>query len=105
MATITSQAELNAIINNLDWSNHVWLGGSDSATEGEWFWVTGPEAGTQFYSDNDPSLTTFENFRSDQPSNSIGGQHYANVARLYYDFEDLANGPVYEYGMALDVKF
>ena len=23
----------------------------------------------------------------------------------YYDFEDLANGPVYEYGMALDVKF
>ena len=67
--------------------------------------MTGPEAGTQFYSDNDPSLTTFENFRSDQPSNSIGGQHHANVACLYYDFEDLANGPVYEYGMALDVKF
>jgi hypothetical protein len=79
LATITSQAELNAIINNLDWSNHVWLGGSDSATEGEWFWVTGPEAGTQFYSDNDPSLTTFENFRSDQPSNSIGGQHHLTM--------------------------
>ena len=79
LATITSQAELNAIINNLDWSNHVWLGGSDSVTEGEWFWVTGPEAGTQFYSDNDPSLTTFENFRSDQPSNSIGGQHHLTM--------------------------
>ena len=79
LATITSQAELNAITNNLDWSNHVWLGGSDSATEGEWFWVVGPEAGTQFYSDNDPSLTTFENFRSDQPSNSIGGQHHLTM--------------------------
>ena len=35
----------------------------------------------------------------------VRSQNDANIARLYYDFEDLANGPVYEYGMALDVKF
>ena len=87
LATITSQAELNAIMNSLSWSNHVWLGGSDSASEGEWFWVTGPEAGTQFYSDNDPSLTTFENFRSDQPHNSVGGQHHLTMMNngLFFD--------------------
>lgn len=79
LATITSQTELDAILANVSWSNHVWLGGSDSAAEGEWFWVTGPEAGTQFYSDNDPSLTTFASFRSDQPSNSIGGQHHLTM--------------------------
>ena len=32
-------------------------------------------------------------------------QDEENIARLYFHFEDLANGPVYEYGMALDVKF
>ena len=28
-----------------------------------------------------------------------------NIARLYCDFVDLANGPAYEFGMPLDVKF
>ena len=35
----------------------------------------------------------------------VRSQDDANIARLYYDFEDLANRPVYEYGIALDVKF
>jgi len=35
----------------------------------------------------------------------VRSQDVANIARLYYDFGDLANGPVYEYGMPLDVKF
>ena len=31
--------------------NHgqVWIGGNDTAEEGKWEWVTGPEAGTQFW--------------------------------------------------------
>ena len=107
LATITSQAELNAITNNLNWSNHVWLGGSDSATEGEWFWVVGPEAGTQFYSDNDPSLTTFENFRSDQPSNSIGGQHHLTMMDngLFFDqVETRLFKYIVEYGTIYEVS-
>ena len=28
-----------------------------------------------------------------------------DIARLYYDFEDLSNGPVHEFGMAMDMKF
>jgi hypothetical protein len=35
----------------------------------------------------------------------VRSQDDANISRLYYGFEDLANGPAYEYGMALDVKF
>ena len=35
----------------------------------------------------------------------VRAENDENIARLYYDFEDLANGPAYEYGMALDVKF
>ena len=107
LATITSQAELNGITNNLNWSNHVWLGGSDSATEGEWFWVVGPEAGTQFYSDNDPSLTTFENFRSDQPSNSIGGQHHLTMmdSGVFFDqVETRSFKYIVEYGTIYEVS-
>ncbi len=28
-----------------------------------------------------------------------------SIARIYYDYEDLSSGPVYEFGMALDIKF
>jgi len=35
----------------------------------------------------------------------VRSQDDENIARLYCDFEDLENGPAYEYGMALDVKF
>lgn len=55
MATVTSQAE-NDFVSTLfvSGSEFVWLGGTDDplltgSAEGEWFWVTGPEAGTQFW--------------------------------------------------------
>lgn len=51
LATITTQAENDFIINKFRTSSggmpKGWLGGSDSASEGTWRWVTGPEAGQE----------------------------------------------------------
>lgn len=82
LATITSQVELDFIKNNFSWSQFVWLGGSDTTTEGEWFWVTGPEAGTQFYSTSDPSLITFANFDVGEPNN-WRHQDYLGFSKFY----------------------
>lgn len=87
LATITSLAELNEIKRLLDWSDHVWLGGSDKGNEGEWFWITGPESGQQFFSKNDASLNSYSRWNAGQPSNSIGGQHHLtmNSNAYFYD--------------------
>ncbi|CAN5746603.1 hypothetical protein BH11PAT2_BH11PAT2_01170 [soil metagenome] len=47
LATITSQAENDFVSGRL--TGDGWLGGSDAAVEGDWRWVTGPEAGTLFW--------------------------------------------------------
>jgi len=49
LATSTSAAENSFIFSKLPMSNSVWLGGSDAALEDDWYWVTGPEAGTLFF--------------------------------------------------------
>jgi hypothetical protein len=50
LATVTSAGE-NRFIDDLvsSFQLFVWLGGSDVAQEGEWYWMTGPEAGQQFW--------------------------------------------------------
>ncbi|HEY9833129.1 MAG TPA: DUF4347 domain-containing protein [Stenomitos sp.] len=50
LATITSQPENDFIANKLEGNG--WIGASDAAVEGEWRWVTGPEAGTLFWQGN-----------------------------------------------------
>lgn len=47
LATITSQEENDFIKENLQ--DDGWIGASDSVNEGDWYWVTGPEAGTHFW--------------------------------------------------------
>ncbi|QDT75896.1 lectin-like protein [Lacipirellula limnantheis] len=51
LVTITSQAEQDFIDNTYQRGGNyqVWMGASDSAIEGEWRWVTGPEAGQLFW--------------------------------------------------------
>lgn len=48
LVTITSQTE-NAYILSLTGANRIWLSASDAATEGEWIWTSGPEAGQKFW--------------------------------------------------------
>ncbi|MDB2619590.1 DUF4347 domain-containing protein, partial [Litoricolaceae bacterium] len=47
LVTVTS-AEENAFINS-KLAGNAWMGASDATTEGVWQWVTGPEAGMQFW--------------------------------------------------------
>ncbi|WP_343485915.1 hypothetical protein [Allomuricauda sp. d1] len=48
LATLTTQEE--ADFSGSQAQGVGWIGATDDAVEGEWRWVTGPEAGTQFWS-------------------------------------------------------
>ena len=77
LATITSKMELAAAMAVVPAAG-AWLGGSDKETEGTWEWVTGPEAGTIFWT---TALSTgikgyfgtngsFVNWNTSEPNNS-----------------------------------
>ncbi len=84
LTTITS-AEENAFI--FDKVNaDAWIGASDEDSEGDWLWVTGPEAGTQFsegnYSLMDGSPVAvggaYMNWAEEEP-NDASGEDYAHM--------------------------
>ncbi len=78
LVTLTSQEE--ADFSGAQASGFGWIGATDVAVEGEWRWVTGPEAGTQFWQGlaNGTELT-FANWNGGEPNNS-GGEDYAHIA-------------------------
>lgn len=114
LATITNSAE-NTLVNSL--SGKGWLGGSDYYTEinaatgtttyasqataeGKWYWVTGPEKGTQF--SNGSTVITYANYYSGEPNNSSSAEHYLENAWANGYWNDAQNagpnGYVIEYG-------
>ena len=93
LATITSQAENDFIYQKLQADS--WVGGSDnfqmintalgttkfnnqSESDGHWYWVTGPEAGTNFY--NNGTTATYSNWAQGEPNNALGDE---DVIELY----------------------
>ena len=55
LATLTSHAENKFLADKFNDNGGPpsgWLGGTDSTTEGQWYWVTGPENGRRFWKNN-----------------------------------------------------
>ncbi len=95
LATITSSSE-NSFIATKTTAASIWIGASDefgainratrqttfanqTASEGKWYWVTGPEAGTQFFDQSTQQAVggRFENWAANEPNNSGSAQHHA----------------------------
>ena len=86
LATSTSASENNFIYTKLPMSTSAWLGGREDpentsdfslATETDWYWVTGPEAGTKFFNQSyydvpSPVSGQFSNWHFSQPSDNFG---------------------------------
>ena len=71
LATITSAEENDFIAEHTPAAN-AWIGASDAAVEGEWRWVTGPEAGTQFWQGavaGSPVGGQFVSWAANEPNN------------------------------------
>ncbi len=77
LATLTSQAE--ADFSGSQAAGTGWIGGSDAATEGVWLWVTGPEAGTNFWNGTaGGSSPNFAFWNTGEPNQS-GDEDYAHI--------------------------
>ncbi len=103
LATITSQQENDLIDAMLGGGfGGVWIGASDdfsqinaaaghvvygdqAASEGNWYWVTGPEAGTRISSGNDmpvPVNGAYLNWMVGEPNNENGMEHSAQMVKM-----------------------
>ncbi|MEH6772110.1 C-type lectin domain-containing protein [Maribacter arcticus] len=77
LATLTSQDE--ADFSGTQAVGTGWIGATDTAVEGEWRWVTGPEAGTLFWNGGAAGTEiTYAFWNSGEPNNS-GGEDYAHI--------------------------
>lgn len=74
-----------------------WIGATDVAQEGQWTWVTGPEAGTVFYNQDTGQNVNeeFSYWNNGEPNNFGGNEHYAHVTDpsvgLFGSWNDLPN--------------
>ncbi len=70
LATITSQVEHDAMLAMIGDVHSAWLGGTDSAVEGQWVWATGPEAGRQFSNGATPVGGSYVRWAPGEPNNN-----------------------------------
>ena len=86
LATITSQEENDVVFGLLTATS--WLGGSDDEEEGVWRWVTGPEAGQQFWQGLAGGFAVdgaYENWAGGEPNQFFGPADPENFAHLRAD--------------------
>ncbi len=103
LATVTSVNESSFIASKL--IGQGWMGASDAAVEGDWRWVTGPEAGTAFWSGvaNGSAVgSEYNNWDSSQPDQWGSGEDYGQFLEsgVWNDLPLSAaiSGYVVEYG-------
>lgn len=80
LATLTSAEESQ--IAGEQTSGAGWIGGNDVETEGTWKWVTGPEAGTVFWSGNFSGFTTNFAFWNNGEPNDLDDEDYAHITAV-----------------------
>ncbi|EED30543.1 conserved repeat domain protein [gamma proteobacterium NOR5-3] len=114
LATVTSQGESQFILNKLK-GKQGWIGATDSQTENEWRWVTGPEGledtgkGRLFSQNATPVGGAYVNWQSGQPDGSgdaayfIGNNSWAGSVPAKWDdvpvdYTTGMQGYVIEYG-------
>ncbi|MEM8525736.1 MAG: T9SS type A sorting domain-containing protein [Bacteroidota bacterium] len=69
LATVTSQEENDFILSKLEGQG--WMGASDVEQEGNWKWVTGPEAGTTFWIEGVTTEGQYSNWADGEPNNFV----------------------------------
>ncbi|MEC3964407.1 PA14 domain-containing protein [Flagellimonas halotolerans] len=93
LATISSQDESDLLGSQAPGAG--WIGASDATTEGDWYWVTGPEAGTLFWrGTRGGTAFGYEYWNSGEPNQS-GDEDYAHITApgvgLPGSWNDLSN--------------
>lgn len=105
LATITSSIENDFIWTKIDGVG--WIGATDEEQEGEWKWVTGPEAGTLFWRGNyngSKENNEFSFWNNGEPNNVAKGngidEDYAHVnanpnsvPKSWNDLPNAGDGP------------
>tara|TARA_Y100001933_G_scaffold263505_3_gene325272 strand:- start:360 stop:3737 length:3378 start_codon:yes stop_codon:yes gene_type:complete len=93
LATITVQDESDLLGAQAPGAG--WIGASDATTEGDWYWVTGPEAGTLFWRGTSGGTAYgYEYWNTGEPNQS-GNEDYAHITApgvgLDGSWNDLSN--------------
>ena len=100
LATIMSPEESQIAVEQASATG--WIGASDLTNEGQWNWVTGPEAGTNFWNGNfngSAAAGMYSNWNNDPPEpNQSGDEDFAHITDpsigLIGSWNDLSNtGP------------
>ena len=80
LTTITCAEENNFAFKSI--GKKGWIGASDAALEGDWYWVTGPEAGTLFFKGQYPTGAAvgglYNNWDTASEPNNAGNENYAH---------------------------
>ncbi len=78
LATLSSQEESDLAGSQITGAG--WLGGSDEETEGEWKWMTGPEAGIVFWNgQSGGSSPNWAFWNTGEPNEYGSGEDYAHI--------------------------
>lgn len=93
LATISNQDESDLLGSQAPGAG--WIGASDATTEGDWYWVTGPEAGTLFWRGTAGGTAFGYEFWNTGEPNQSGNEDYAHITApgvgLPGSWNDLSN--------------